>query len=126
MEFLSDEWFAKVDELRKEAGDLNVPDAIKDLVVNVNVTDGDDTKKMHLKGGDFLDGHDDSAEATLTVAKDLAKKIFIDLDQAAGMQAFMAGEIKLEGDMSKVMALQTAQPSDEQKALLTKIKELTA
>jgi len=125
MEFLSDEWFAKVDELKEAAGELNVPEGMKDIVINVNVTNGGETKKMHLKNGEFLNGHDDAAPATLTVAKELAKKIFIDNDQAAGMQAFMAGEIKLEGDMSKVMALQTSPPSDEQKALLLKIKEIT-
>jgi len=125
MEFLSDEWFAKVDELKNAAGDLNVPDGMKDIVINVNVTNGGDTKKMHLKNGEFHNGHEAAAPATLTVAKELAKKIFIDNDQAAGMQAFMAGEIKLEGDMSKVMALQTSPPSDAQKALLAKIKEIT-
>jgi hypothetical protein len=124
MEFLSDEWFTKVDELKAEAGDLNVPDAIKDVVIVV-VVDADGEHKMHMKGGDFIKGHDDSAPATLTLQKPLAKKIFIELDQAAGMQAFMAGEIKLEGDMSKVMALQTAQPSDKQKELLGKIAEIT-
>ena len=125
MEFLSDEWFAKVDELKNAAGDLNVPEAMQDIVINVNVTNGDDVKKMHLKNGEFHNGFEDAAPATLTVEKELAKKIFIDNDQAAGMQAFMAGEIKLEGDMSKVMALQTSPPSDEQKALLAKIKEIT-
>lgn len=125
MEFLSDEWFTKVDELKQAAGELNVPEAMADIVINVIVTNGDEEKKMHMKGGEFLNGHDDAAPATLTVAKDLARKIFIENDQAAGMQAFMAGEIKLEGDMSKVMALQTTPASDEQKALLAKIAEIT-
>jgi len=125
MEFLSSDWFTKVDELKSAAGELNVPDAMKDIVINVNVENGDDMTQMHLKGGEFLTGHDGSAQATLTLAKELARKIFVDNDQAAGMQAFMAGEIKLDGDMSKVMALQTTPPSDEQKALLKQIKEIT-
>ena len=52
-------------------------------------------------------------DLTLTTDYDTAKKIFVDQDQAAGMQAFMAGKIKVQGDMMKMMAMQTAMPQDE-------------
>jgi putative sterol carrier protein len=39
----------------------------------------------------------------------------------AAMQAFMSGQIKAEGDMTKLMALQTARPSAEQKALFQQV-----
>ena len=39
--------------------------------------------------------------------------LFVDRDPAAGMQAFMAGKIVVQGDMMKIMALQTAMPNDE-------------
>ena len=126
MKFLSDEWFAKVDEMRAEAGDLEIPEALAAVTINVTVTqEGADDEKMNLKGGDFVKGHADDAPTTLTVSADLAKKIFIDGDSQAGMQAFMAGEIKVEGDMSKIMELQMVQPSDGQKSLLRKIREIT-
>lgn len=125
MKFLSDEWFAKVDELRKEAGDLEVPEALQSIVLNINVTDQDGGKKMHMKGGEFHPDHDDSAQATLSLSSDLARKIFIENDVQAGMQAFMAGEIQIEGDMTKVMELQQVQPSDKQKELMKKIQEIT-
>jgi putative sterol carrier protein len=42
------------------------------------------------------------------------------------MQGFMSGQIRIEGDMSKLMALQTAQPSADQVALMKQIQEVTA
>ncbi len=124
MKFLSDEWFKKVDELRAEAGDLEVPANLKSVLINITVA-GDAERKMCLRGGDFVAGHDAAAATTLTLKEDLAKKIFIDRDAQAGMQAFMAGEIKIEGDMSKLMELQMVQPSEKQKQLLRRIREIT-
>ncbi len=126
MKFLSDEWFSKVDELRTAAGDLEVPEALSSVVINVNVDrEGGDTVAVHLASGNFERGHNDAAEVTLGVNETLARKIFLENDQAAGMQAFMAGEIKIDGDMTKLMALQTATPSDPLKALMKQIVEIT-
>ncbi|MCB0956837.1 MAG: SCP2 sterol-binding domain-containing protein, partial [Ilumatobacter sp.] len=48
-------------------------------------------------------------------------------DQAAGMQAFMSGKIKVQGDMMKMMAMQTAMPQDDiAKQIATEIKDITA
>lgn len=125
MKFLSDEWFNKVDELRKAAGDLEIPEQLSSVVININVDSDGNELKFHLDGGNFERGHSDSAEVTLGVSEELARKIFVEGDNAAGMQAFMAGEIKIDGDMTKLMALQTVQPSDKQKELLKQIKEIT-
>jgi putative sterol carrier protein len=124
MKFLSDEWFAKVDELRAAAGDLEIPDQAKEIVINVNIT-GDESREIHYKGGEFHKGHDGGAQATVSLTSELARKIFVENDQQAGMQAFMAGEIKIEGDMMKLMELQQVRPSDKQKELLRQIKEIT-
>jgi hypothetical protein len=126
MKFLSDEWFTKVAELRNEAGDLQLPPALANTTINVNVNQDDGSaKKVRLKAGEFVADHDPAAPTTLTLSAALAKKIFVDLDAQAGMQAFMAGEIKIEGDMSKLMELQMVQPSDKQKQLLKRIREIT-
>ena len=37
----------------------------------------------------------------------------------------MSGKIRVEGDMSQLMTLQTAKPSSEQAALFDKIKAVT-
>ncbi len=126
MKFLSEDWFTKVEELRGAAGELDIPDSLKSVIINVNVDrEGGEAVAVHLHEGNFERGHNDTAEVTLGVNEELARKIFLEGDQAAGMQAFMAGEIKIEGDMTKLMALQTAVPSDKQKALLKQIIEIT-
>jgi hypothetical protein len=63
---------------------------------------------------------------TLTLPAVLARKIFVDGDAMAGVQAFLAGEIKAEGDLSKLVAMQTTEPSPPQKLLQQKIAAMTA
>ena len=80
-----------------------------------------------MAGGQFERGLHDEAPTKLTVPYEVAKKVFISGDQQAAMQAFMSGQIKVEGDMTKIMAMQAAgAPSPEQAAFQEKIKGLTA
>ncbi len=125
--FLSQEWFAKVDELTAAAGDLNIPPTLANLVLNVTVNGAPDgSVDLALNGGKFERGHNASAGTKLVLPADLLRKIFLEGDAAAGMQGFMTGQIKVEGDMSKLMAMQSARPSDAQKALFKQILALTA
>ncbi|MES2917700.1 MAG: SCP2 sterol-binding domain-containing protein [Pseudomonadota bacterium] len=125
--FLSDEWFAKVAELTAAAGNLNVPPVLAGLALNVTATGlPQGNVDLSLNGGNFEKGHAASAATKLTLPADLLRKIFLEGDAAAGMQGFMSGQIKVEGDMSKLMALQTARPSAEQKDLFKKVLALTA
>ena len=125
--FLSQEWFAKVDQLTAAAGDLNVPASLANLVLNVTVTGAPEgSVDMALNGGKFERGHNASAGTKLILPADLLRKIFLEGDAAAGMQGFMSGQIKVEGDMSKPMAMQSARPSEQQKALFKQILALTA
>lgn len=126
LEFLSDEWFAKVKEIRDAAGDVQAPAALADLVINITVNADGGEKHLSLVGGMLEQGHHDDAPTTLILPADLAKRIFIEGDQSAGMQGFMSGQIKIEGDMSKLMALQSAQPSDEQKQVMKQVQDITA
>lgn len=126
LEFLSEEWFAKVKELRDAAGNVETPAALADLVINITVAGDGAEKQLALVGGMIEEGHHGDAATTLTLPADLAKRIFIEGDQSAGMQGFMSGQIRIEGDMSKLMALQTAQPSADQVALMKQIQEVTA
>ena len=127
LEFLSDEWFAKVEELRAAAGEIETPAALSDLVINLTVTGGPSgDKHLSLVGGMLEADHHDESETTMFLPADLAKRIFVEGDLSAGMQGFMTGQIRIEGDMSKVMALQTAQPTASQLALGAQIKEITA
>ena len=65
------------------------------------------------------------APTKLTVPYDVAKAVFVEGNQQAAMQAFMQGQVKVEGDMSKLMAMQTAAPTPEQTALQEKVKAIT-
>lgn len=126
LEFLSNEWFAKVKELRDAAGDVEAPAALADLVINITVSDDDGKHELALVGGMIEEGHQDGAPTTMILPKDLAQKIFIEGDQSAGMQGFMSGQIKVEGDMSKLMSLQSAQPTGSQQKLMEDIQSVTA
>jgi hypothetical protein len=96
------------------------------MKLNIVVTGGPaGDKEIHSSGGNFGEGLIDDAPTKLTVPYEVAKKTFIEGDQQAGMQAFMQGQIKVEGDMSKLMAMQTQQPSPEQAVIQKKIAEIT-
>jgi hypothetical protein len=124
--FLSDPWIDAIEALRDEAPEP--PAVMKDLVLNLTVVGGPDgDRDMHLNSGQFERGHAEGAPTKLTVPYDVAKDLFIEGNPQAAMQAFMSGQIKVEGDMTKVMAMQAAgAPSPEQAAFQEKIKGLTA
>lgn len=124
-DFLSPEWFAKVDELIAGAGDLQIPPAMKAAAMNITVKSARGDKQLHLKDGLFAQGHQPGATTTLTLAEELARKIFVDADAAAGVQAFLTGEIEVEGDLAQLVAMQTVEPSDPQKQLTKQIAAVT-
>jgi len=125
-EFLSDAWFDKVDELIATAGDLQIPDVMKAVEVNVTVTSPGRATQLFMKDGLFARGHKPSAPTALTLSEELARKIFIDADAAAGVQAFLAGEMQVTGDLGKLVAMQTVEPSEPQKQLTRRIAAITA
>lgn len=93
--------------------------------VNVTITDPAGDTKVFMKDGLFTRGHQDGVTTTLRLPSAVARKIFVEGDVAAGVQAFMTGEITVEGDLPKVIAMQTVDPSEPQKALTRKIAEIT-
>jgi hypothetical protein len=122
--FLSDEWFTKVEELVAAAGDLQIPPAMKAVAVNVTVT-GPAEVRLAMKEGLFTRGHRPDFATTLTLSADLARKIFLDGDTAAGVQAFLDGSIQVAGDLAKLVAMQTVEPSEPQKQLTRQIAAIT-
>jgi len=124
--FLSPEWFTKVDELIAQAGDLKIPAEMKAVEVNVTVTSPKGNAQIFMKDGLFTQGHQAGAESSITLSEELARRIFVEGDTAAGVQAFLAGEMQLEGDLKKLVAMQTVEPSEQQKQLTKKIAAITA
>jgi putative sterol carrier protein len=123
--FLSDTWFDRVTELTASTTGLEIAPGLKGMKINVTVNNNGAPVNMCLDEGLFKKGHVADAPATLILTRDLAYKILIQNDQAAGMQGFMSGDLRVEGDMSKIMALQSVSPSASQKALLNQIKAET-
>ena len=124
--FLSNEWFDKVDSLTAEAGDFNLSPALAGMALNMTVTEtGKEDVNLSLDGGKIQKGLSSNAKTTLTMDEETLRKVFLEFDMAAAMQAFMTGKIKVQGDMSQLMALQTARPSDEQKALFQRVLDMS-
>jgi len=130
--FLSDEWMAAAKAVReKYAGQsTKVTTIVKMNQIITDVPFGDGTLNVFLdtsSGDVVMDlGALDAPDLTVTTDYVTARQIFVDQDQAAGMQAFMAGKIKVQGDMMKMMALQSGMPQDEvANQISTEIKDLT-
>ncbi len=123
--FLSDSWFAEVQKLIAAAGDLELPAPMKAIAVNATIKRPGGDVQVYLKDGVVAQGHRDSADATINLDEVLAKKLFVEADAVAGVQAFMTGELEITGDLAKVVAMQTAEPSAKQKALAQKIAAIT-
>ena len=61
----------------------------------------------------------------MTVADDIARKIFVEGDAAAGVEAFLEGNIAVEGHLAMVVAMQTVEPSEQQMKLTRQIAAIT-
>ncbi len=103
--FLSDGWFQAAKKILDETSS-EVPEAARDLVINLVVTGGPDGDiEARMAGGKLEKGLAADAPTKLTVPYTVAKAMFIDGEQQAAMEAFMSGQIQVEGDMSKLMAM---------------------
>ena len=125
--FLSNAWFDEATKIFKELKPP-VPAVIQDLVINLRVKGGPDGDvEARMAGGQLLKGFGAGAPTTLTIPFDVARKMMVENDQNAAMQAFMGGQIQIEGDMSKIMAMQAAgPPSPEGLQVAQRIREMTA
>ena len=132
-QFLTEEWMTAAKAIREKYAD-QVPAVTVSIRMNQVVTDvpfGDGTVKSYLdtsSGAVEMElGELEAADLTVTTDYDTARKVFVDQDQAAGMQAFMSGKIKVQGDMMKMMAMQTGMPvTDITKQVSEEIKAITA
>jgi hypothetical protein len=129
--FLSQAWFDAVKQTADEIG-VEVPAALKDLKINLEIKDvphsvhPEGLVQARLDGGQFVAGLAADAPTKLKIAYGIAKKLFIDRDNQAAMQAFMSGQIQIEGDMMKMMQMQSAGgPTEQQRKLEEKIRSFT-
>jgi SCP-2 sterol transfer family. len=130
--FLSAEWMDAAKAIREKYADQSAAVAISvrmnQVITDMPFGDGDMRVYLDTSSGSLVmeTGELETPDLTLTTDYDTARKIFVDQDQAAGMQAFMAGKIKVQGDMMKMMAMQTSMPQDDvAKTIASEIKEIT-
>jgi hypothetical protein len=110
--FLSPEWIEAARQVRDEYAD-RLPAAPLSIRANVVVTeapfDGGPVRAYldTSAGALTLDlGALDQPELTIKIDYVTARRIFVDRDQNAAMEAFFSGRIVVEGDITKVLALQ--------------------
>ena len=117
--FLSDAWMEAAQEIRAryEGQTPKITSAIKinQVITDVPFGTGEVRSYIDTSSGEMKMelGELSDAEATVTTDWATARAIFALGDQAAAMQAFMGGKVKVTGDMMKMMALQTAVPQSE-------------
>jgi len=129
--FLTPEWVEAAKKIREEAEGDSEPIAHKvrmnQIITEVPFGEGTVDAYMDTSSGQLeMDlGHLEDPDLTVTVDYATAKAIFVDGNPQAGMQAFMAGKIKVQGDMTKLMAMQSAAPDPKALEVTAKIKAIT-
>jgi putative sterol carrier protein len=129
--FLSDDWMTEARKIREEyAGKVPAPaHAVRMNMVIKEVPFGEGTINAHLDSSEgearMEIGHLETPDVTVTTDYDTAKAIFIDGNPQAGMQAFMAGKVQIQGDMTKLMAGMQQAPDPVAAEVQGKIKEIT-
>lgn len=131
--FLSPDWMNAARTLRETLPrpDIAPPVAVRmNLVVTDTPFDTDVQGHVDTTDGEVVieDGHLDGPDLTVTVDYETARAIFIDQDAAAAMQAFMGGRIKVDGDLTKMLAMQAsaAAPDANAQGLADALREITA
>ena len=95
--------------------EITVSVRINQVITDVPFGDGTVTAYIDTSAGEFqLEiGELEQPDAVLMTDYATAKAMMVDQDPTVAMQSFMAGKIKVQGDMMKLMAMQTALPSNE-------------
>jgi putative sterol carrier protein len=123
-----------MDEVRKIREEYQgktqpIPHQVRMNQVITEVPFGDGTVNLHMdtSSGELVmeADHLDEADLTVTTDYDTAKAIFVEGNPQAGMQAFMAGKVKVQGDMSKLMMMQQSTPDPSAAEITKRIQEIT-
>jgi putative sterol carrier protein len=132
-QFLSESWIEAARDIRhRYAGDVPAIDVVVRInVITTKVPFGDGSISAYIdtsNGSLEMElGSIEEADLTVTTDYETARKLFVEQDPTASMQAFMAGRIKVEGDITRLMVMQTSLPqTDKTDAVAAEIKAITA
>lgn len=131
--FLSDDWMTAARDIRHRHADAvpRIEMAVRINVVTTKVPFGEGTVNAYIDTSsgtlDMEVGALPNPDLTITTDYDTARALFVDQDPTASMQAFMSGRIKVDGDITRLMMLQTAVPQTDIAATVAEeIKAITA
>lgn len=104
--FLTDEWFDAIEIVLQEAAPSDGPDTWINVIVrdtngvaphaNIGMTEEITVRRGHVV----------AADATLTLPFELARRLLVNGNSAAGVVAFLMGRVQMVGDVAKLAALQ--------------------
>jgi putative sterol carrier protein len=130
--FLSSEWVEEARKIRAEYEGRTsaVPHQMRMNLVITEVPFGDSDIDAHMDTTDgslkLETGHIDPVDLKVTLDYDTAKAILVDGNPQVGMQAFMAGKVRVEGDMAKLMMMQSTPPDETALEVAKRLREITA
>lgn len=129
--FLTEEWVVAAKEVRDQHAD-STPAPTHVMRMNQIITEvpfSDEPVHAHMdstEGELKMDlGHLENPDLTVTIDYVTAKAILVEGNPQAGMQAFMAGKIKVEGDITKLMAISAGPIDPAAVEVAAKIQEIT-
>jgi len=132
-QFLSESWIEAARDIRhRYAGDVPPIDVVVRInVITTKVPFGDGSISAYIdtsNGSLEMElGSIEGSDLTVTTDYETARKLFVEQDPTASMQAFMGGRIKVEGDITRLMVMQTSLPQTETtEAVAAEIKAITA
>ncbi len=129
--FLSGDWLAAVAELRDAQPELTSTGP--QLRMNVKIADhpfGDAPLRLHLDNAQgrllFGSGALEDPDLALSTTYAIAWNLFLEQDPEGVMEAFMAGDIMLQGDVVKLIAAFARQDASERTMdLMDKVVAIT-
>ena len=132
-QFLSESWIEAARDIRhRYSGDVPAIDVVVRInVITTKVPFGEGTISAYIdtsNGSLEMElGSIEESDLTVTTDYETARKLFVEQDPTASMQAFMGGRIKVEGDITRLMMLQTTMPqTDITFEVAAAIKAITA
>ena len=130
-EFLSPEWMTAVRELRAEHPEAGsaIPVSIRMNLVVTEVPWGAEViAHVDTTNGPLIveEGHLEDSDLHVTVDFVTARALLVEGNPQAAMTAFMAGKIRVDGDLAKLLVVQSATPDPEALAFALRIRELTS
>jgi len=135
--FLSEQWLEAVEQLRTAHlaaapaqpadGDRGAPVRINQTVTGVPFGDGTVLLHVDTSGLSFPLGlgHLDNADVLLELGYPVARALLVDGDPQTVMQAFMTGQLRVHGEMAKLILAQQQMPHLFGPELAARIRQMT-